>query len=300
MGWEDRPYYREGRTNPGGPWQWLMNGSVTLFHFAGIRVRAHSSLVITIVLVLVFGVGNLAFHWQDRLQVVTTLFVIVLLHEFGHCFTARWVGGSADDILMTPIGGLAFAHPPRRPLPTFLTVAGGPSVNIVICFICGIYLHLAGYSIPWIPWAPSDRGALSSLFDLSNYVYWAYRASWAIFLFNLWPVFPLDGGQMLQSILWPHLGYLRSMKISAVVGMVGSVVMFLVGVTSGALMLMLIAVSCFYTCYMMRLQLQHASPYDFDESGLDYSASAFMKEPRRSKAKQGWFAQGPRGDRRSR
>jgi len=39
-------------------------------------------------------------------------FGIVLLHEFGHCFASRWVGGERDEIMMTPLGGLAL--PKRR------------------------------------------------------------------------------------------------------------------------------------------------------------------------------------------
>ena len=39
------------------------------------------------------------------------VFFSVLLHEFGHCFAARWVGGDANDILMHPLGGLAMASP---------------------------------------------------------------------------------------------------------------------------------------------------------------------------------------------
>ncbi len=35
------------------------------------------------------------------------LFVSVLLHEFGHCFAARWVDGDATEIMIWPLGGLA-------------------------------------------------------------------------------------------------------------------------------------------------------------------------------------------------
>ncbi len=45
---------------------------------------------------------------MDRVESMTALFAIVLMHEFGHCFAARWVGGEAEDILMSPLGG------PRR------------------------------------------------------------------------------------------------------------------------------------------------------------------------------------------
>src|SRR5205085_4049775 len=128
MAWQDRPYYRESGNTSGSPLMWLWNGRVPLFTVFGIRVQAHSTLIISIALGLLLGVGA-GFGYRDRVESMAALFVIVLLHEFGHCFTARWVGGEADEIVMHPLGGLALARPPHRPLPTFLTVAGGPAVN---------------------------------------------------------------------------------------------------------------------------------------------------------------------------
>ena len=66
------------------------------------------------------------------------LFVSVLLHEFGHCFGARIMGGRGEEILMWPLGGLAFADPPRRPWPQLVTTVGGPLVNVVICLVTGV------------------------------------------------------------------------------------------------------------------------------------------------------------------
>src|SRR5207248_1746333 len=100
MGYQDRPYYRD-RSYEGGLGAWLLSGRVPLFTAFGIRVQAHSSMIIYSLAVLLFGLGR-GFYWQDRVENVTVLFAIVLLHEFGHCFAARWVGGEADEILMTP------------------------------------------------------------------------------------------------------------------------------------------------------------------------------------------------------
>ena len=118
MGYQDRPYYRDSGSGAFNPLTWALTGSVPLFTAFGIRVRAHASLVIFCVLVLLFGLGE-GFSWQSKVQSTTMLFAIVLLHEYGHCFAARWVGGDAEDILMTPLGGLAMARPPQRWLPTF-------------------------------------------------------------------------------------------------------------------------------------------------------------------------------------
>src|SRR5205823_14054724 len=122
---------------------------------------AHASLVITIIAGLVFGIAP-GLTWQDRVQSMGILFFIVLLHEFGHCFTARWVGGEADEILMHPLGGLAMAQPPRRPLPTFLTIAGGPAVNLLFCILSGAIVWAVFGFLPLNPVRPLSPGYFHS------------------------------------------------------------------------------------------------------------------------------------------
>ena len=136
MGWEDRPYYRDRRPTCRRRPELADERLGAAVH--GLRHPGPGPLVA--------GrpdrrwswcsaFGGFGFSLGDGLRFVAVLFLVVLLHEFGHCFTARWVGGHAEDILMTPLGGLAFASPPSRPLPTFLTVAGGPAVNVMICVV---------------------------------------------------------------------------------------------------------------------------------------------------------------------
>jgi Zn-dependent protease len=282
MAWQDRQYYRD-RPHEGGIGTWLLSGRVPLFTAFGIRVQAHSSLIITAALVLLLGLGR-NFGWQDRVQSMSVLFAIVLLHEFGHCFAARWVGGEADEILMTPLGGLALARPPHRWLPTFITVAAGPAVNLLICVLAGALLLALGGGLPWNPilFVP---GQGHSLFSYRAYTLWVYQISWMLLVFNVLPVYPLDGGQMLQAGLWWKLGYRKSMNIATMVGLVGSVFMGMVAIATGfSLFLLLIAYSCFMTCLMMRRQLAEMGYEEEDET--DYSAAYDIDAGRPKKARR--------------
>jgi Zn-dependent protease len=304
MGWEDRSYYREGRGTSGGVLNWILSGSAPLFTAFGIRVRAHSSLVILAPLVLIFGFGGIGFTWQDRVAFVGALFLVVLLHEFGHCFTARWVGGHAEDILMSPLGGLAMASPPRRPLPTFLTIAGGPAVNVLICLVAGVYLVSIGFRVPLDlfnfsnPLSTGNYQRLGYIYyhypylvHIGQFVFQLFAVSWGLFLFNLLPMYPLDGGQMLQAILWPHVGYYKSMKFSAVTGMVGAGALAIVGIYSGSMLMVFIAISCFMTCFNLNQQLKYAGPGGIDAPDeVDYSASIYAKDPKPRRKRKGWFA----------
>ena len=290
MGWEDRPYYRDRPQSP-NPLMWLWTGSVHLFTVAGIRVRIHASLILVIALVLLLGLGGFGDSIVMRVQSMAMLFLIILLHEFGHCFAARSVGGSADEILMTPLGGLAMAMAPRRPWPTFVTVAGGPAVNVVICLLCGVGIYFSIGLFPLGPWTIGsvyrDVAFDSGWFKATSYLFWIYTWSYGLLLFNLLPVFPLDGGQLLQSILWKPMGYYKSMILTLNIGLVGSVLMVMVGLGTfgmlgGGLLLILIGVNCFINCLQLRAVMKAEGPWGFtEEDAVDY-AGGLSASPRRS------------------
>lgn len=258
--------------------QWLLYGSVPLFTIFGIRVRAHASLVVIAVLIALLGLGEGYSSLQYRVLFITVLFGVVLLHEFGHCFAARAVGGTADDILMTPLGGLAMASPPRRPLPTFITVIGGPLVNVLLMLGAAVVIYAGGNSPSWNPFVfgvPKDGHWTSSFVYASMF----FQLNYWLLLFNLLPSYPLDGGQLVQTLLWRPMGYYRSMLTSATVGIFGGAAMMAVGLLmAGSLLLMLIGLSCLLTCVNLRQQLLAAGPYAFTEEDADYSAASWRPD----------------------
>src|SRR6478672_6964479 len=60
------------------------------------------------------------------------LFLIVTLHEFGHAMACRQVGGTANQIVLWPLGGTAYVDPPPRPGATLWSIAAGPLVNVAL------------------------------------------------------------------------------------------------------------------------------------------------------------------------
>src|SRR5262245_59066634 len=71
----------------------------------------------------------------QMLAVMGLLFISVLIHEFGHCFAARSVDGDANEVLLWPLGGLANCDVPNTPRAHFLTAAGGPLANLLLCVL---------------------------------------------------------------------------------------------------------------------------------------------------------------------
>lgn len=125
------------------------------------------------------------------------LFGVVLLHEFGHCFAARRVGGHADEVLLWPLGGLAMVSVPPTPLAHLVTALGGPAVNVVILLLL----------LPFQLWSGQPLGSyFLGTGDGSGALGMMAAVNLDLLLFNLLPAFPLDGGRVLHSLVWMTRG----------------------------------------------------------------------------------------------
>src|SRR5262245_64648170 len=95
------------------------SGSIPLFRFADIDVRLHWSwFIMAFIQLSPLVMGKPAENPEEYsnpiwigLQYIA-LFAIVLAHEFGHALACRSVGGTAKDIVLWPLGGVAFVSPP--------------------------------------------------------------------------------------------------------------------------------------------------------------------------------------------
>ena len=106
-------------------------GSIHLFRLAGIDVFLHWSWF----LVALFEIQSRKRNYGSLLWNVAeylSLFLIVLLHEFGHSLACRQVGGTANTIVLWPLGGVAYVDPPQRPGATLWSIAAGPLVNVAL------------------------------------------------------------------------------------------------------------------------------------------------------------------------
>lgn len=188
------------------------NGSYRLFAFRGITVFVHWSWFVAAYMLYQFsGLRDpLAF-----LAVYVSLFGIVLLHEFGHSLACRSVGGKADNIVLWPLGGVAFVAPPPRPWPTLWSIAAGPLVNVALLPVFyGAYFILRGslYQHPTTPF--------------ESYLYILAHINLGLLIFNMMPIYPLDGGQIVQSILWLFVGRGKSLQVTAGIGFVVAAIAF--------------------------------------------------------------------------
>ena len=183
-------------------------GAIRLFRLAGIDVFLHWSWFV----VALFEVQRAHAYRSPIWNVAEylALFAIVTLHEFGHSLACRQVGGHADRIVLWPLGGVAYVDPPPRPGATLWSIAAGPLVNLVLVPVL-VGLMLIGRSAGLAESSP-DAAAWLRAVAVINVV---------LLVFNLLPVYPLDGGQILRSLLWFVLGRARSLTAASVIGFVG-------------------------------------------------------------------------------
>ena len=272
MSWRDRdqwadddPMRRLG--GPGGDWRGLrpsldnpMTWSVTIGRVLGIVVRVHVIFLVFIVIELLrpaFGKSGLGFG--PSALMIGCLFGIVFVHEIGHCLACRRTGGHADEILMWPLGGLAFCRPRNRWRAHLVTAAGGPAVNVLLLVVLSPLL----WALTGRWWGVAVANPIGLVLPaevagswLLMALFFANAVSLVLLLFNLLPVFPLDGGRILQALLWARMGYARSMRNAVRAGYIGAIALGIAGFVLPSVMLVCIALFGGITCWITHKQLQ--------------------------------------------
>jgi Zn-dependent protease len=159
------------------------------------------------------------------------LFGIVLLHELGHSLACRQVGGTAEYIVLWPLGGVAVVNPPPRPGAHLWSIAAGPLVNVVLLPVTvGLCILVPQVAPPGIV---EPLGDLCLAIAVINVV---------LLVFNLLPVYPLDGGQILYSLLWFILGRASALRVACVLGLLGAAGAFILALSRQDVWLIILAV----------------------------------------------------------
>lgn len=222
----------------------ISNGSFRLFRVFGITVFLHWSWFI----VAAWQLDRRADVYPSLLWAgleYLGLFLIVLLHEFGHALGCRQVGGQAREILLWPLGGVAYVSPPNRPGPILWSIAAGPLVNVaLIPVFYGVSLLFPG------------EGALGQLIGRLQGI------NTVVLIFNLLPIYPLDGGQIFRSLLWFAIGEARSLMAASVIGILGGVAIIGLAIWLGSLWIGILALFAIFQSWRGLRGSQALSRYE--------------------------------------
>lgn len=176
----------------------FLMGGWTLGVAHGIPVRLHWSMPL-LALILFPDLGWLV------LPLLGVLMAAVFLHELGHAVVAQDLGFRVDQILLTPLGGVALIRAQEfNPADEMRIAVAGPLVSLVLALV-GI---AAGWTFEAFRWH-----------DAADYAWMGLAVPNAsLFLFNLLPAFPMDGGRMLRAVLTPRKGRMEATRLAAGLG----------------------------------------------------------------------------------
>jgi Zn-dependent protease/CBS domain-containing protein len=213
------------------PKQPAVLGTLGVLRVFGVPVRLHFTFILLLIFLLFIGIGGQQSGAMTALYILA-LFGSVLLHEIGHTLVARHYGIRTIEIVMYPIGGVS--RPERLPggREEFWIAISGPLVNGLIA--AGLFLWLASQH-QFVPIEllrdPSDAN-LAERIATGNFL---------LFLFNLVPAYPMDGGRVLRSLLVRFKPEEEATRIAANAGQVLAALMGLAGLLFANFILVFVA-----------------------------------------------------------
>ena len=212
-------------------------GAFKIFSLAGIAVYVHWSWFIVAVYSIQYRTHEYSSMGWNVAEYLA-LFLIVLTHEFGHQLACRSVGGQTHDIVLWPLGGVAYVSPPQRPGAQLWSIAAGPLVNVILVPILTVLLMVCS-RLGWNDANPNANDFLHNLWWINT----------GLLIFNLMPVYPLDGGQILRSLLWFILGRANSLLTASIIGFIGVAGLILLAVLAKSVWLGIMAAFILMNCW---------------------------------------------------
>ena len=215
------------------------------------------------------------------------LAVSVLLHEFAHVFAARRSGGSANEIHLTPVGGIALVRPGHGPLALGITAAAGPALNLIICLL--VFPGWYARDTLWSSLNPlvlpiSELNPTTLLRDLGLLL---FTVNWIGLLVNLLPVVPLDGGQIVRAFLSSKIHPELVNRTALHTGLFVAVMILILGAVFDLSQIVLIGTFVSTVNLIQLFQEQMGESIDDSAFGYDFSAGYESLETSNPISRQG-------------
>ena len=167
-----------------------------------IPIRVHWSWLIGFVIItMLIASGGLPFinvqltetqEWIIAGVVTICLFISVLAHELAHSLTAKRLGYSVVSITLMIFGGVSLISELRsRASHDFLIAAAGPAMSLAIGIVASLLFFIY-----------RDSYATGGAAMLQGILFYIGLQNIALAIFNMLPGLPLDGGRVLQSVVW--------------------------------------------------------------------------------------------------
>jgi Zn-dependent protease len=223
----DQPEKRDQSAEPN-----KLSGTVGSVRMFGVPVRFHFTFLLLLIFLVFIGIGGKQSGLTTALYVLA-LFGSVLLHELGHTLVMRHYGIRTLEIVMFPIGGVSRPERAPKARQELWVALAGPLVNAGIA--AGLYaweaLHQGKFVAVELLREPTD----------ANLVQRIAFGNLLLFVFNLLPAYPMDGGRILRSLLALRRPEEEATRIAAAAGRFLAVALGLFGLLSANFMLVFVA-----------------------------------------------------------
>lgn len=212
--------------------------SLRLGKLFGVDIILHSTFWLLVLYFAVMGLfsggpmGSLLY-----LGIGSLVFTIVVMHEFGHIFAARYYGIQTKDIVLTPLGGMARSQGRfKTPTEELVVALAGPMVNFALA---GLIYLLSPFALKMEgpAWLPELLGYMLGI----NLV---------LGIFNLVPSYPMDGGRVLHAFLSFRNPPLKAMETTVKIGRWAALAIALFSLYQGSIMGVFIAIFISVTAWM--------------------------------------------------
>ncbi len=253
-----------------------MFGSYLITTVRGVPIRLH----FTAIFMLLFFPEGTEFH--EKILLSALILFSVALHELGHTVVSQKYGIQVQDIVLTPIGGVARLRGlPEDPHHEIRIALAGPYVSLVLALIgyTAFFLTL-GLGLELLKTLTIGFAAINTM----------------LFCFNLLPNFPMDGGRILRGWLTTRKGPLEATRIASSVGKYIAISFMVIGLASGRFSLALIgffilmAAKSEYRMMQMKTFQQEAFGESVGSSGGGFEASPPPYERPHMSLPKGLFA----------
>ncbi len=177
------------------------------------------------------------------LVVASIIFISILIHEFGHALTAR-AFKQTPSITLQLLGGLTERRgPPLKKWQEFLIVLNGP--------VAGLALSYLFYNL--------------NLIHPSGFFVIGFQINLVWTIFNLLPVLPMDGGQLLRITLEKLFGF-KGLKAAMLISLLLASLITLLAFATGEIFIGIILAIFAFESYRGYAHLRTMTPSDADTS----------------------------------
>lgn len=184
------------------------------------------------------------------------VFGVVLIHEFGHITAARRYGVDTPKVTLSLLGGAAHIGKEMdglKPMQQIWVVFAGPLTNIVLAILL---LPICIYSLQGVDLEAEN--AIKALSGNQLLIFTVFAINIVMFVFNMLPIYPMDGGRILRSVLQHFkvkMALFISIRTTQVVALLLLTWCISVGAIVGAIIAILFFVMAWYEVRSLKKEI---------------------------------------------